>query len=194
MSPELLHPGKFGLENSHPTVQSDLYALGMVVYEVLSGQPPFAGHRDPEIVLMVVGGKRPERPQGDAGELFTDEIWNMLELCWKQRPSDRPTAKHVLMALRGDLSVSWPPSDMDGEADTDTDDEQSTVNGESEPCTIKSGPGAFFRSRSKLSFDRNSAILEPSTASGSYAIPVPPPKNPPKRGQVRGTLKKLFGY
>ena len=137
MSPELLHPGKFGLENSHPTVQSDLYALGMVVYEVLSGQAPFAGHRDPEIVLMVLSGKRPERPRGDAGELFTDEIWGVLELCWKHLPSDRPTAKHVLMVLEGELSMPWPPSDMDGEVDTDTDDEQSTVNGES-------GSGMFF--------------------------------------------------
>ena len=34
MSPELLHPEKFGVKDPWPTTQSDCYALGMVVYEV----------------------------------------------------------------------------------------------------------------------------------------------------------------
>ena len=37
MSPELLYPEKFGIpesEGNRPTVQSDCYALGMVIYEV----------------------------------------------------------------------------------------------------------------------------------------------------------------
>ena len=34
MSPELIHPGWFGLTDRRPTKQSDYYALGMVVYEV----------------------------------------------------------------------------------------------------------------------------------------------------------------
>ena len=34
MSPELLVPEVFGLNDSRPTKQSDCYALGMVVYEV----------------------------------------------------------------------------------------------------------------------------------------------------------------
>lgn len=34
MNPELLYPDKFGIEDPRPTMQSDCYALGMVVYEV----------------------------------------------------------------------------------------------------------------------------------------------------------------
>ena len=34
MSPELLNPEEFGIEDSRPTIQSDCYALGMTVYEV----------------------------------------------------------------------------------------------------------------------------------------------------------------
>ena len=34
MSPELLDPEAFGLNDNRPTKQSDYYALGMVVYEV----------------------------------------------------------------------------------------------------------------------------------------------------------------
>ena len=42
MSPELLDPERFDLKETRPTKESDCYALGMVIYEVLSGQTPFA--------------------------------------------------------------------------------------------------------------------------------------------------------
>src|ERR1700753_4170970 len=41
MSPELLYPEQFHRKDSRPTKESDRYALGMVIYEVLSGQAPF---------------------------------------------------------------------------------------------------------------------------------------------------------
>ena len=34
MSPELLMPSKFGLENSFPTRQADIYAFGLVIFQV----------------------------------------------------------------------------------------------------------------------------------------------------------------
>ena len=37
MSPELINPESCGLKKIRPTKESDCYALGMVVYEVLSG-------------------------------------------------------------------------------------------------------------------------------------------------------------
>lgn len=37
MSPELLWPEKFEFENSKPTKGSDVYALGVIIYEV---RPP----------------------------------------------------------------------------------------------------------------------------------------------------------
>ena len=159
-SPELLYPGKFGLKNNHPTVKSDVYALGMVVYEVLSGQAPFAAHRDPEVVFMVIGGERPEKPQEEAGGLFTNEIWEVLELCWKQQPNDRPNLKRVLSALEGELST--PSSDMDGEAEADTDDEQlaghthAQSDIESRSCT-EGTPGTFALPHSKVVSNRRCA-------------------------------------
>jgi len=34
MAPELLNPSGFGLKNSNPTKKSDIYAFGMVTYQV----------------------------------------------------------------------------------------------------------------------------------------------------------------
>ena len=41
MGPEPIYPERFDLEKTHPTKESDRYALGMIIYEVLSGQTPF---------------------------------------------------------------------------------------------------------------------------------------------------------
>jgi len=95
MSPELLDPSRFDFENSRPTKESDCYALGMVILEVLSEQLPFEGDWNRMSVVKVVEGKHPGRPQGDKGVWFTDELWGVLEQCWSLQPRDRPTAKAI---------------------------------------------------------------------------------------------------
>ena len=118
MSPELIYPETLGFDRSRPTKQSDCYALGMVIYEVLSGQRPFAPARGPIVILKVLDGERPERPQGVEGKLFTDAIWRLLKLCWEPQPSDRPSAETVLLCLEGGSPSSEPPSDTNGGGET----------------------------------------------------------------------------
>jgi len=36
MAPELLNPSGFGLKNSNPTKKSDIYAFGVVTYQVIN--------------------------------------------------------------------------------------------------------------------------------------------------------------
>ena len=111
MGPELLDPEKFGLKNRRPTMESDCYALGMVVYEVLSGQVPFSTYNSFTALRKVLDGERPKRPQGEAGKLFTDYIWDMMGLCWKAKPSERTTATAILLCLKGG------PPNMNGDDD-----------------------------------------------------------------------------
>jgi len=109
MSPELLDPDRFGPKDGRPTKESDSYALGMVIYEVLSGEFPFASYREYVVMRKVIEGERPERPQGAEGEWFTDYLWHTLQLCWAQEPKGRPTIEAILECL-GPVPEGWKPS------------------------------------------------------------------------------------
>ena len=105
MSPELLDQETPGLKTRRRTGSSDCYALGMVVYEVLSGRVPFYWCHDIAAVMAVLRGERPKRPESG---WFTDGIWNILEHCWKPESGDRPSVSCVLQRLE-EASGSWTP-------------------------------------------------------------------------------------
>lgn len=135
-SPELLYPEVFGSQADRPTRESDCYALGMVFYEVLSGQAPFGQVDDAIVMERVKDGLRPRRPQGENRELFTDRLWDVLELCWKHKPCDRINAKGVLLGLEGIPPPLRPSFDVDGDMKTD-------IQVDDRPASAASGSGTF---------------------------------------------------
>ena len=104
MSPELIAPERFEFEISRPTKASDCYALGMVVYETISGKLPFHRYTYPTFILKVLEGERPPRGVGFAGGL-----WKMLEQCWASQPKNRPSIEDVLHCLEMPSNLLEPP-------------------------------------------------------------------------------------
>ena len=115
MSPELIHPEQFGLKKRCPTESSDCYALGMVIYEIIGGHPPFHGHTDIAVSIKVLSGERPPR-----GARFTDDLWEILGLCWVPQPSDRPSIEDVLQRLEAISDLLEPPSPGVDEVEEDS--------------------------------------------------------------------------
>ena len=109
MSPELIAPEKFGLSKGCPTKSSDCYALGMVIYETISGGIPFHECIETVVYVKVMLGEHPSRCA-----VFPEDLWKMMELCWMFQPDGRPNITDVLWCLRANSSES-PRSDDDTE-------------------------------------------------------------------------------
>ena len=123
MSPELLDPTHSG-SDGRPTRESDCYALGMVIYEVsglyssrlslihpskiLTGLKPFHHMRAFSPVVAVLRGQRPERPLDAESLGFSDTLWGLVQLCWSESSSDRPSAVQLLDHL-STISPAWVP-------------------------------------------------------------------------------------
>ena len=135
MSPELFDPDRFGFQNSRRTKQSDCYALGMVILEVLSGQTPFPSCVDMVVTRKVTEGERPGRPQGAKGVWFPDDLWGMLEHCWSPQPGDRPDLEAVLGCLER-VSTVWQPLPVDADDDDQSDSDNESLFTVSYPYTF----------------------------------------------------------
>ena len=118
MSPELIDPERFGLDTSRRTKPSDSYALGMVIYETISGHLPFHKHSDLTVFKKVLDDKRPLRGVG-----FTDNIWDLLGKCWEPEPGARPSVEVVLQYLEEVWNSSETPSRVDEDSEGEDDDE-----------------------------------------------------------------------
>jgi serine/threonine protein kinase len=189
MSLELINPDNAGLKESCPTKESDYYALGMTIYEVLSGQTPFAECDESAVIAKVRGGECPRRPQGKEGRLLTDAIWGVLERCWKPQPHDRISAKAVLLGFEAHPPLLRPFSNVDGDVEVDRGNRLTA-----------SDPRMFFLLHRRVISNYHWAMIGPPTIHGDNETPVPPhehppgvthPIIPPRRGGLEGWIGKL---
>lgn len=102
MAPELLSPKKFGFTSAQPTKPADIYAFGMVIYEVLTGFRPFYDKNWQifEIMLHVLNGGRPTEPEDVEKVGLGDGTWKLVEECWTQKPQERPAVEKVFTHLK----------------------------------------------------------------------------------------------
>jgi ABC-type transport system substrate-binding protein len=78
--------------------RSDIYSLGVVLYECVAGSPPFTG--DTQSVLYRIVHEMPQGPRS-LGAQIDDELEQVILACLQKEPSKRPqTAGEVAEALR----------------------------------------------------------------------------------------------
>ncbi len=77
--------------------RADIYALGVVTYEMLTGHPPFAG-RSPQQVMAAHATQKPE-PIGAKRRDTPPELAAVVMKCLEKRPSDRPASAMEIARL-----------------------------------------------------------------------------------------------
>ncbi|KAG8729676.1 hypothetical protein FRC11_008227 [Ceratobasidium sp. 423] len=92
-APEIL------LGTTGPTREADVYALGMTILEILTGNVPYAQLKTDIAVMNHVVWKKelPPRPMDalPSTSVAGDDIWDSLIACWSSEPAKRPSANVV---------------------------------------------------------------------------------------------------
>jgi len=115
MAPELIHPLKHGLY-SQSSKQGDIYAFGMVVYEIVTGVRLFGAEniKVEEVNQEAPNGIRPTKPANAETIGFGQGVWDLVEECWGERWMFRPMAGDVRQRLT--IAASWSPAIPPGPA------------------------------------------------------------------------------
>ena len=87
IAPETVYGGR-------PAPSADVYALGVVLFELVTGRPPHAGGPAWAILRRHVD-ESPQRVEG-----MPEAVWRVVAACMDKRPGRRPSAKELAHTLR----------------------------------------------------------------------------------------------
>jgi len=74
------------------TTRTDVYAFGCLYFAVFYNSVPFQGKEFRQIMSIITAGQRPSQ---SGAPIMEADTWNLIQKCWKQRPSLRPSMKKV---------------------------------------------------------------------------------------------------
>ncbi|WP_405798885.1 serine/threonine-protein kinase [Streptomyces sp. NBC_01506] len=81
-------------EGRPQTSAVDIYGAGILLYELVTGRPPFAGGTALEVLHRHLS-EEPRRPS-----TVPDPLWTVIERCLRKEPDERPSAVNLARALR----------------------------------------------------------------------------------------------
>jgi predicted Ser/Thr protein kinase len=98
-TPEYMSPEQF--TGGELTPRSDIYSLGLVLYELFTGKKAFTANTLPELIRLRRSGSLPDSPSTVVRDL-DPLVERVIERCLERDPKDRPaTALQVAAALPG---------------------------------------------------------------------------------------------
>ncbi|WP_329340123.1 serine/threonine protein kinase [Streptomyces sp. NBC_01352] len=81
-------------EGRPQTSAVDIYGAGILMYELVTGRPPFGGGSALEVLHQHLSAE-PRRPS-----TVPDPLWTVIERCLRKNPDQRPSAENLARALR----------------------------------------------------------------------------------------------
>ena len=89
--------------------RTDIYALGVITYEMLAGEPPFSGPNAQAIVAQVLTGK--PRPLSQLRETVSPQVEAAVHQALQKLPADRFATAAEFSAALGSLTSTLPTPD-----------------------------------------------------------------------------------
>ncbi|QRV85333.1 Tyrosine kinase catalytic domain protein [Ceratobasidium sp. AG-Ba] len=92
------------IEGGPQTMQSDVYALGMTILEIVTGEIPYSNVKvEAAVLYKILRGELPPRPNNQhlSSNSAGDKLWSLIAVCWSTKPSDRPDSA----AIRDQLEI-----------------------------------------------------------------------------------------
>ncbi|MEU3104644.1 serine/threonine-protein kinase [Streptomyces griseoflavus] len=81
-------------EGRPQTSAVDIYGAGILLYELVTGRPPFSGGSALEVLHQHLSAE-PRRPS-----TVPDPLWTVIERCLRKNPDERPGAENLARGLR----------------------------------------------------------------------------------------------
>ncbi|MBK9797350.1 MAG: protein kinase [Holophagaceae bacterium] len=157
MAPEYIRTGK-------PDPRSDLFAVGVMLYESLSGRKPFAGDTTPTVLYKIVN-EAPEPIETEKLKGISPAIRNVLDRALCKNPDERfQTAEELAKALRAAKDPSWM-----GQVE-----EATTLLQSAAPTAPVRPPPA------------DTTLQVPAAPAPPVVVPAPRPAPPPGSGSKKG--------
>lgn len=82
------------------TVESDVYAFGMLILQALTELPPWFDQNTMAVMQKVCQGLHPPQPTSNSLVTISHSWWYVCLECWSTIPRDRPSIVTVLGALK----------------------------------------------------------------------------------------------
>ena len=68
--------------------------------QIYTGKRPYAGYRALDTLINATVGRLPKRPEDSTEIELDDDMWALIQDCWKYDPSQRPDMDAVVNRLR----------------------------------------------------------------------------------------------
>ncbi|KAF9789223.1 hypothetical protein BJ322DRAFT_1017929 [Thelephora terrestris] len=110
MAPELLASSNYGLTNSVPTQEADIYAFGLVLFQASPDGRPTVPKLQASGTRL---GTRPEKPANAKDVGISNALWELMQVCWHRKIEERPQIQEVVEGVKN-AAAKWrkemPPS------------------------------------------------------------------------------------
>ncbi|KAG2037141.1 kinase-like domain-containing protein [Suillus americanus] len=105
-APELFKKSSRG-EVPLPSISSDRYSLGSIIYFVLSGSLPYSTLKDSDVLVELLLGVAPASPS-ESNKSISREHWQFIQGCWSEIPQNRRTTNEALEFVDVNLALYIP--------------------------------------------------------------------------------------